>query len=270
MKCSYCDSVIPKMPEDGHCPNCGAVLADVQPQQGNPLFQSIQLPKPPIGKYGWNGQYFMVDESSITIHQEFATLRSKTILLSELYDVAFEPVRFPFAGHLTVRSQQDMLKKLPRNNSTDGANEADTFLISFDMVDKMRKVYEYLRQCICLLRGARQPSREEEKTGIYGKHTGMYGHIELWGNCVHFYNRFFGTTRTIFFDQLAEVTLRKADSSHYGVLAVRPNNQDKELNKIVVNAKKDDTSIAFGVELNEQMEKIYIFLSEQKEKTNMA
>ena len=267
MKCSYCDSVIPKMPEDGHCPNCGAVLGYERVDRS-----SIIYPNVPKGTFGmiegklkkWY-DHIEVGENSITLYKsDLKEWTVKTVLFSELYDVVFVPFDGLRGGSLCLRSEQEREKVLPPNFSFNLSADKLAVLMSRENIAEYKKVYEFLRQCVLLNRGARRPAVEAANSP-YGSHEGATGFVEVWENCVHFHSRYFDTVRTVFFESLAEVSFSKAGSNADGVLSVRPDNQAKDLPMPVNKAKKDDLSIVFTQYDNEIMQKVFLFLSNQIE-----
>lgn len=264
MKCGYCDSVLRKIPEDGCCPNCGALISPVCRRN-----LDIRFPAAPVGRYKDAAGYLEITEDSVTFYRKhFIKGYARTIPFRELYDISFDEGKAWSAGYLCVREWQDR-----QNPTIQDAAEAvfDATSVYFPLMQntQFEQLYQYLKRCMAMVTAAQENTQPPDDAELYGQYDGFYGYMELRSDSIMFSKKLLlaaPTQRIIAYTDIAEVSFKEAREQYSGGLSVRGRNDGKNMRNALVNAVVDETSIDFSVSANKKMRRVYTFLMDQVRK----
>lgn len=186
------------------------------------------------------------------------------MLYSELYAVSFTPAKTMWAGQLCIREWQDRNKPLPDANGVEAVTDHTSVVFHKPMNREFEFVYQYLNAWVEQARHTFAGQQSEQE--LFGKYEGPNGFIELYQDRMVFYQmRSFRreVTRTVLYDQLAEVAMRKAKWYRLGALTVREKTKGKNMQEALRNALEDDTSFSFEKQYNDTVQRIYAFILTQ-------
>ena len=150
MICPYCDSRIGALPDNRSCPHCGAPLgADIE--------KSIQMLKPPLGKYKQTFGYMELQKRGVKFYENswISQEINRIIPYDEIWEVAFQLAQKSRSGFLSVRGQQD--RYLPIAKTVWKAIEDQTSVtFSYKENERYARAYEFLKQCADIANAARE------------------------------------------------------------------------------------------------------------------
>ncbi len=259
MICSYCDSRVSPVPDNGVCPHCGGVL------------DKPKFPDPPIGKYKDAAGYIEIGEKSVTFcRKHFFKAHKKTVPYSEIYAVAYQPGK-PFdSGYLCIRQWQDRHLPMPAG-ARDVIWDPTGVYFTQHRNAQFHKVYMFLRQCADIACRANASWQRDENT-LCGRYPVFYGYMEFGPKSltVHKESKLLPKTeRTIAYDEIAQVAFLEGKGSQRGGLSIRVRNENKDLDRALRNAVIDDASIDFLAFFNDKMREIYQQLTAHAEQNKI-
>jgi hypothetical protein len=246
------------MPEDGHCPNCGASVSEI-------TSAPLAFPPPPIGIYKDAAGYLEITKNCVIFcRKQLVTEHIRTIPFREIYGVSYAPGRPLQSGFLCVREWKDRNMPFP-DKPLHAADDETAVYFRQEKNATFEKLYLFLNECAAIA----NPELRNPTT-IYGKYKGGYGYLEIYPDCVviskHCVMRV-PTQQVIAYDEISEVAFRKADKWQCGALCILKKRGFKSMRYAMKHVLTDDTSIDFAEYQNEQMHRVYTFLMDQVRKT---
>jgi hypothetical protein len=218
VKCEYCDSFLPVFPDNGCCPNCGAVLPAPEPEKP-------EFPEPPLGIY--NGVYgsMEVGQSSVRLQKKI-TLDQYTdyeISYSELTGAVYQPARGENRGYLCLRCTLNQHTPFPRDWS-DAILEPTTIVFKEGANGAFSKVNDYLQSCLETDFHTLQTPKVYFPIPPVGVYQGRSGKLEITQDAVCFVKKFLLIQQTVYripFENLVAVAITPASWWNSGELKVR-------------------------------------------------
>lgn len=268
MKCEYCDSFLPVFPDNGCCPNCGAVLPAPEPEKP-------EFTEPPLGIY--NGVYgsMEVGQSSVRIRKErilHTDYSDFEIPYDELTGVVFQPARNRSEGYLSLRCGLNQAMPFPRNCS-EGQLDLTTVIVPEDANTKFEKVSAFLNRCVEENRNGSKKRTISMQFPVppMGAYKGVQGSLEVWENCICITRESLTKQQTRYvmpYKDLFAVAFREASWSESGFINLRCW-QNRRM-RFDAAAHDAELCLCFQKNMQEQMRHIYRFLQECARIANAA
>lgn len=250
------------------CPDCGAKISI--PVQTNK--EDVLFPEPAVRKFKTYDCCMEINENSITfVKRPFFRKTTKTILLSQLYQVSYCAGSIWKAGYLSVRQWQD--RHIPLPTRTEHAVNDETS-IYFNCIhnEKAAKIYSFLKECTEIANTAAKTSHMDGTEALYGTYKGLDGSMDLHPDGVSFVKaNMWGVSRNsrILYKDMAEVIFWEGRGLlKFGGLCVRSKTDKRTIRYKCHHVMKDWTSLSFNEAGNENMCKVYEFLCDKLRENN--